>query len=84
MDGKQDEPVHSTRFFWWEASGLTRRFTRLIYRGTEENCNRTLGIRVPGGVLFVLIERHVRQHPCKRCTNMAWDERTMAVWKKCE
>ena len=57
-----DEPHRSTRFFWWSARSLTCRW-RLLYWGTEENCNRTLGVRLPGGVLFVCLNIPLRQAP---------------------
>jgi hypothetical protein len=57
-----DEPHHSTRFFWWSAHDLTCRWQLLCW-GTEENCNRTLGVRLPGGVLFVCLNIPLRQKP---------------------
>lgn len=38
-------------FFWWTADNLTYRW-KLIYRGMDEYHWRTLGIRLPFGVLF--------------------------------
>lgn len=51
------------RWFWWPARDLTYRW-RPLYRGTEEHCNRTLGIRLPGGVLFLVTTPHMRTRPC--------------------
>lgn len=61
------EPLDPTpRVFWWPADTLTRRW-KPIYRGREERCNRTLGIRVPGGVLFIVTNRRIRTEPCADC-----------------
>lgn len=61
-----DEDTPS-RFFWWNASGLTRPWQPLYVGGTDEWCNRTLGIRLPGGVLFVVLNPKVRTAPCAQC-----------------
>lgn len=61
------ESMISKRLFWWSASELTNRW-RPLYRGTDENCNRTLGLRLPGGVLFVCLNVPLRQSPCGECS----------------
>ncbi|MGW6260351.1 hypothetical protein [Streptomyces sp. NPDC055085] len=39
-------------FFWWSRSRLSFRW-KLFYRGEDEYHWRTVGIRVPFGVLFI-------------------------------
>lgn len=60
----------STRFFWWRARDLSSR-RKLLYldglRGGDENCNRTIGLRLPGGVLFACLNLPLRQRPCDAC-----------------
>lgn len=57
------------RFFWWSSSGLTYPW-RMVYRGCDEHCNKTLGLRAPFGVLFIVTERHVRtEGRCEECEN---------------
>lgn len=68
------EPVRSSRFFWWGAAGLTRRWLPLYlagWRGGDENCNRTVGVRLPGGVLFACLNVPLRQEPCAECRGSA-------------
>jgi hypothetical protein len=65
-----DPPTVSRRFFWWPASSLTHRWRPLCvagWRGGDENCNRTIGIRLPGGLLFVCLNMPLRQAPCDDC-----------------
>jgi len=38
----------SVRFFWWRASSLVYRWSLLYIGNVDENCNRTVGIRLPG------------------------------------
>lgn len=65
-----EEPIRSTRFFWWLASSLSYRW-KLLYldgiRGGDENCNRTIGLRLPGGALFLCLNIPLRQAPCSYC-----------------
>jgi hypothetical protein len=61
------ESTRSRRFFWWSAKDLTFRW-RPLYWGTEENCNRTFGVRVPGGVVFVCLNIPLRQTPHEKCS----------------
>ncbi|WP_431959362.1 hypothetical protein [Actinacidiphila sp. bgisy160] len=75
MTPQDDEPAPvSSRFFWWTADGLTRRWRPLYldgWRGGDENCNRTVGIRLPGGVLFACLNVPLRQEPCDDCAGRA-------------
>lgn len=69
-----DEMTISTRFFWRNIRDLTGRW-RLIYMSrinSDENCNRTVGMRLPGGVLFICLNVPLRQRPCAGCQAM-WD-----------
>lgn len=64
----EDDPVVSKRFFWWDADSLT--FPRKIfYRGGDENCNTTVGLRLPGGVLFLCLNIPLRQADSPPCTS---------------
>ena len=64
-----DAPVRSTRFFRWPREQIDWYF--LWMTGTDENCNRTLGVRVPfAGAIFVVLNRHIRQEPCGGCLAM--------------
>lgn len=60
----------SRRLFWWQASGLSYRWQPLYLRGFwhgDENCNRTVGVRLPGGMLFVCLNVPLRQQPHDDC-----------------
>ena len=60
----------SSRFFWWRAEGLTYRWRPLHLRGIwhgDENCNRTIGVRLPGGMLHVCLNVPLRQQPHDEC-----------------
>jgi hypothetical protein len=70
LDGADAGPIRSTRWFWWNASSLTHRW-RPLYWGSEENCNRTIGLRVPGGVLFLCLTVPLRQTECEECQALA-------------
>jgi len=65
-----EERAVSRRLFWWKAKNLTFRW-RLLYldgiHGGDENCNRTIGLRLPGGVLFLCLNIPLRQTPCRDC-----------------
>lgn len=64
---KHRDGVRSTRFFWWRATSLSFP-KKLFYAGTEENCNRTVGVRLPGGVFFICLNIPLRQEPCDKCS----------------
>lgn len=53
-----------SRFFWWNASDLVSRWLPLYWGGTDEFCNRTLGLRLPGGVLFWTLGWKLRTRMC--------------------
>ncbi len=56
------------RWFWWPADRLTSRWWPLIMRGGDEWCRRTLGVRLPGGMLFLALWRfNDAKGPCARC-----------------
>lgn len=64
---KHSDDCRSTRFFWWRGDSLS--FPRkLSYTGMDENCNRTVGVRLPGGVLFVCLNVPLRQTPYDECS----------------
>lgn len=54
------------RFFWWDKDSLTSPW-KLIYRGGDEFCNNTLGVRVKGGVFFIRTDRKFRTEPNPNC-----------------
>lgn len=47
------------RFWWWPAQRLTSRW-RLLLFGVDEFNNRTVGIRLPGGMLIVALNVPLR------------------------
>lgn len=62
-------PIIRRRFFWWDKGSLTRP-RQPLYWSFDEYCNRVLGLRVRGGVLFIRTARTVRLEPhphCKIC-----------------
>lgn len=58
------EPVRQERTFWWAVRQVSNRWQPFYYGGTDEYCNRTLGIRVPFGVLFFRLDREIRHRRC--------------------
>lgn len=60
----------SSRFFRWPANQVNR-WPLLILdgiRGGDENCNRTIGVRLPfAGVVFACLNIPLRQKPCRDC-----------------
>jgi len=55
------------RWFFWPAHELTHRW-RPVYLGGDEFGRRTIGLRVPGGVLWLPLWRfHGWQGPCPSC-----------------
>lgn len=63
------DEVVSSRFFWskgWNSPWWKPLITVGI-RGGDENCNRTLGLRLPGGALFACLNVPLRQEPCVEC-----------------
>ncbi|WP_432112821.1 hypothetical protein [Streptomyces sp. S1] len=61
-------------FFWWSADDLTDRW-QILYRGEDEYHWRTLGVRLPFGVLFL------RTGFCYRCADEA---ENLRVWGRPE
>ena len=56
-----------TRFFWWKAKQFdrkTRAYWQPFHTGCDEFCNRTLGIRLPFGVLFICLNVPLRKVTC--------------------
>lgn len=62
--------LQPSRWFWWSARQLSYRW-KLLYlngvHGGDEFCNRTLGLRLPGGVLFVVLNWRLRYETCSEC-----------------
>lgn len=65
-----DEPDYCpSRFFftrgfdtpWWKPIVL------IGIRGGDEWCNRTIGLRIPGGALFLALNIPLRTHQCDAC-----------------
>lgn len=57
----------SRRFFRWERGTYDLPWWQPAMTGAEENCNRTLGIKTPWGLLFVCMNLPLRQKPCQTC-----------------
>lgn len=65
-EAEQAVPPFLRRFFWWDKESLS--FPRkLFYKGGDEYCNDTIGIRLKGGVLFIRRNRKVRLEPHPEC-----------------
>ncbi|MYW28330.1 hypothetical protein [Streptomyces sp. SID2119] len=57
--------VESVRFFWYPGRRIDR--WPLLRLGNEENCNKVLSIRIPGGALNICLNTPLRQKPCAPC-----------------
>ena len=70
---EDDHPVRSTRVFWsgngWDSPWWKPLILAGI-RGGDENCNRTVGLRLPGGALFLCLNVPLRQEPCEECKEL--------------
>ena len=56
-----------SRFFWWSRKDLTYPW-RPVLVGGDEYARRTVGVRVPGGMLFLALWRFPEfRGPCTRC-----------------
>lgn len=55
----------STRCFWHPGRSIDR--WPLLRLGNEENCNRVLSIRIPGGAVNICLNVPLRQKPCTTC-----------------
>jgi len=69
-----DEPVVSRRVFWsgggWECPWW-KPLILVGVRGGDENCNRTIGLRLPGErALFLCLNVPLRQQPCDECKEL--------------
>ena len=65
-----DEPVRSSRL-WFSGGWDSPWYKPLILAGIhggDENCNRTIGFRVPGGAVFLCLNTPLRQKPHPECT----------------
>lgn len=59
------------RFFWWSSDELTYPW-RLAMLGGDEYARRTVGVRLPGGMLFAALWRfRGAVGPCPLCGG--WD-----------
>lgn len=58
VDGRDVLDV-ARRYWWWPVSELTNR-RQLFLRGGDEFGNRTIGIRLPGGMLIVALNIPLR------------------------
>lgn len=64
------EPVRSRRVFYSGGGWLCPWYKPLILigvHGGDENCNRTIGLRVPGGAVFLCLNIPLRQKPHRDC-----------------
>jgi hypothetical protein len=71
MDGL-DAPTVSQRVFWsksWDSSWW-KPLILVGFFGGDENCNRTIGLRLPGGALFLCLNVPLRQQPCDECAEL--------------
>jgi hypothetical protein len=62
--------VVSSRFFRWPAREADRWPVLILagIRGGDENCNRTVGLRLPlVGAAFLCLNIPLRQRPCRAC-----------------
>ena len=67
------ENVVSSRS-WWEPGGELTHWWKPLYLGSDENCNKILSIRLPGGVWNQNPMPRIRQKPCRVCMNeAAWE-----------
>lgn len=65
--------VVSRRVFWskgWDSPWWHGPLILIGVRGGDENCNRTIGLRLPGGALFLCLNMPLRQKPCADCRSL--------------
>lgn len=64
------EPIRSRRIFFsgggWDCPWYKPVILDGIHGG-DENCNRTIGLKLPGGALFLCLNVPLRQKPCPVC-----------------
>jgi hypothetical protein len=74
-DAERAVPPLLRRFFWWDLETIADDARRKIFwKGGDEYCNDTIGIRLKGGVLFIRRNRKVRLEPhpdCPKCKEPA-------------
>lgn len=55
---------------WWTASIDSPWWKPIILdgiHGGDEWCNRTIGLRLPGGAVFIVINPRLRSESCEEC-----------------
>lgn len=62
--------IRSTRFFRWKPGTYDLPWWKPGLIGAEENCNRTVGIRTPWGLVFICLNLPLRQKSCPKCQAM--------------
>lgn len=60
----------SSRFFRWKKGSYDLPWWQFGMIGAEENCNRTIGIKTPWGLVFACLNMPLRQKPCHECRSM--------------
>lgn len=65
-------PVVSSRFFRWDEVDWPwwKPLCLVGWRGGDENCNRTLGVRWGHGAWFICLNVPLRQQPCDECREL--------------
>lgn len=62
-----------SRRLFWSGGGWDCPWYKFVIldgiRGGDENCNRTIGLKLPGGALFLCLNVPLRQKPCRECQN---------------
>jgi hypothetical protein len=70
----ENEPIISKRIFWsgggWECPWWKPIILDGI-RGGDENCNRTIGLKLWNGALFLCLNVPLRQRMCDECRELA-------------
>ena len=61
-----DEPVRSSRI-WYSGGGWDVPWYRWLTLGGDENCNRTLCLKLGNGALILALNVPLRQQPCIEC-----------------
>lgn len=68
-DPYEEVPDSPSRLFFsrsWD-SPWWRPLILVGIRGGDEWCNRTIGLRLPGGALFLCLNVPLRREPCPKC-----------------
>lgn len=72
MKDEDDDSVQPSRFWYsrgWDSSWY-RPLILIGIRGGDEWCNRTIGLRVPGGALFLALNIPLRRKMCEKCLKL--------------